>query len=424
MHQRMSKMDFLFLHIPYHKGVIMKSLHLLVFFCFIGFTFADDWPKWRGENSDGISLEKNILTSWPSTGLKKVWSTPLGLGYSGISIANGRVFTLYGDKKRGYEYVITLDAKTGQIIWKKRIDHLYTNVFGDGPRATPTIDGNKVYVVSSNGELLCLNVKNGRKYWGVSMFKKLDAKNISWGMSSSPFIWKNFVYYNIGGKKGSIVAFDKNTGKIKWTSGNYRAGYSTPILIDVNGLEQLVFFTGDFIVGILPKSGQILWEYKWKTDYHVNAATPIFHDNHLFISSGYRSGAILLKLSYNNHIIKARKVWTSRKMKNQFSSSILYEGYLYGFDQTRLRCMNFYTGKLKWLQRGFAKGSLIGVKGHMIILGEKGGLAVAKFSPKKYIQKGFMPLFAKTKCWTVPSISNGYLYVRNEYQLICFNLQK
>ncbi|WP_372366804.1 PQQ-binding-like beta-propeller repeat protein [Candidatus Uabimicrobium sp. HlEnr_7] len=400
----------------------MKKAMSFIILCSLSLCFSDDWPKWRGEASTGVSQEKNILTSWPKAGLKTLWKASLGSGYSGISVANGRVFTLYGDSD--YENAVALDAKTGKVLWKKRLGYLFKNYFGDGPRSTPTVDGNKVYVISSNGDLQCLSTKNGRKYWGMNVLKKFIAKNIDWGMSGSPFIVNDLLLYNPGGKKGSIIALDKNTGKLKWTSGNFPAGYSTPITATIGGIFQVIMFTGDHIVGFLPQNGKIIWKSKWVTDYNVNAATPIFHNNHVFISSGYRSGSALIKLTVNDGKISARKLWTTKKMKNHFSSSILHNNHIYGFHQTRLKCMDFQTGSNKWTQSGFQKGSLVGVNNHMIILGEKGGLAIAELIPGSYKQKGFMPLFKGTKCWTVPTIANGQLYVRNESQMVCLDVSK
>lgn len=401
----------------------MKALiTAIVILCSLNLGFSDDWPKWRGKDSSGISSETNILTSWPKTGLKTVWKISLGSGYSGISVADGRVFTIYGDND--YENAVALDEKTGKVIWKKRLGYVFKNMFGDGPRSTPTVDGDRVYVISSNGDLQCLSVKNGRKYWGVNVLKKFAGKNISWGMSGSPFIWKNLLFYNVGGKKGSIVALDKKNGRTKWTSGDFVAGYSTPITATVGGIFQVIMFTGNHVVGFTPENGKILWKYKWETDYNVNAATPIFHDNHVFISSGYRSGAALIKLVPNKNEISAREMWTTNRMKNHFSSSILYQNHIYGFHQKRLKCMDFYTSEQKWLQGGFEKGSLLGVNGHMIILGEKGGLAIAKLSPESYMQTGYMPLFNGTKCWTIPTLANGNLYVRNETEMVCLDISK
>ena len=224
-----------------------------------------------------------------------------------------------------------------------------------------------------------------------------------------------------GSRGRALVAFDKKTGKTVWTSQSELAGYSAPIAITVGGVRQVVFFTGRAVLSVSPKDGKLLWRVPWKTDWDVNAATPIFvPPDKLFISSGYDTGSALFKIEAAGGRAGADEVWRSSKMKNQFSSSVLHNGHIYGFDNSVLKCIVAATGEEKWKQSGFGHGSLILADGHLIVLSERGKLLLVEATPAGYREKGSsQPLSGK--CWTAPTLANGRLYIRNEEELVAFN---
>ncbi|HVG09042.1 MAG TPA: PQQ-binding-like beta-propeller repeat protein [Thermoanaerobaculia bacterium] len=394
----------------------MRSLRFLAFCLIASIVAAADWPQFRGPNRDGISPEAAVLKSWPASGPKVLWKAPLGEGYSQVVSAKGRLFTL---AQQGEEQVaLAFDGATGKRLWRTRIDREYNDGQGDGPRSTPTVDGELVYVLSANGNLAALRAANGQAAWQHDLRAEYGANPPQWGVSTSPLVEGNLLIVNVGGSGNkSIVAFDKTSGKTVWTSQGDGAGYSAPIAITVRGVRQVIVFTADAILSISPKDGRLFWRSGWKTDYDVNAATPIFlPPDKLFVSSGYGTGSALLQINRTN----VTEVWRSRGMKNQFSSSVLHDGILYGFDDSTFKAIDAATGKERWKQRGFGHGSLILAGGHLIVLSDRGKLALVQATPEEYRELGNAQVI-EGKCWTSPSLADGRLYVRNEEQLIAFD---
>jgi outer membrane protein assembly factor BamB len=395
----------------------MRRLSLMLILCLTaGIAAAADWPQFRGPNRDGISPEAAVLKSWPASGPKVLWKAPLGEGYSQIVSTKGRLYTL---AQQGEEQVaLAFDGATGKRLWRTRIDREYNDGQGDGPRSTPTVDGELVYVLSAHGKLAALRAANGQVAWQHDLRSEYGANPPQWGVSTSPLVEGNLLIVNVGGSGDkSIVAFDKTTGKPVWTSQGDGAGYSAPIAITVRGVRQVIVFTADAILSISPKDGRLFWRSGWKTDYDVNAATPIFlPPDKLFVSSGYGTGSALLQINRTN----VAEVWRSRGMKNQFSSSVLHDGVLYGFDDATFKAIDAATGNERWKQRGFGHGSLILAGGHLIVLSDRGKLALVQATPEEYRELGNVQVI-EGKCWTAPSLADGRLYVRNEEQLIALD---
>jgi len=391
--------------------------HLTLALCLTAsVSIAADWPQFRGPNRDGISPEPAVLKSWPASGPKVLWKAPIGEGYSQVVSSKGRLFTFSG--QGGDDVAAALDAATGKQIWRVRIDRKYEDGQGNGPRSTPTVDGDLVYVLSPNGKLAALKTADGKVAWQHDLRAEYGAKPPGWGISTSPLVEGNLLIVNVGGSGNkSIVAFDKANGKPVWTSQSDGAGYSAPIAINVRGVRQVIVFTADAILSISPKDGRLFWRSGWKTDYDVNAATPIFlPPDKLFVSSGYGTGSALLQINRTN----VAEVWRSRGMKNQFSSSVLHDGILYGFDDSTFKAIDAATGNERWKQRGFGHGSLILAGGHLIVLSDRGKLALVQATPEEYRELGNAQVL-EGKCWTSPSLADGRLYVRNEEQLIAFD---
>lgn len=379
-----------------------------------------DWPQFRGPNRDGISQEQGVLKQWPAGGPKVLWKIPLGEGFSQIVIAQKRLFTLVGQGSD--EVAVALDAATGKQLWRVRLDSKYMSGQGNGPRSTPTVDGDKVYVLSASGKLAALKTANGQTVWQHDLPGEYGARIPQWGVSTSPLVEGNLLLVNVGGTGNkSVVAFDKATGKPVWTSQSNGPGYSAPIAITVRGVRQLIVFAADSVLSLAPKDGKLLWQVPWETDYDVNAATPIFFPpDKLFISSGYDTGAALFQIKATGNQVSAVEIWRSRGMKNQFSSSILHNGILYGFDNATLKAIDAATGAERWKQRGLGHGSLILAGGNLVVLSEKGTLALLEATPQEYKQIGAIRVL-EGKCWTAPTLANGRLYLRNEEHLIALD---
>ncbi|RKU12754.1 hypothetical protein C6502_05255 [Candidatus Poribacteria bacterium] len=399
---------------------------------------ATEWPQWRGPNRDGISDEVGLLKEWSPNGPKVLWKVPLGEGFSGISVSQDRVYTMFS--KGNDEFVVCLDATDGQEIWRFRSDNnYYEGQGGNGPRATPTIDGDLLFTISAHGKLYALNAASGQEVWSHDLQRKFGSKMPRWGFSTSPLVDGELLLVEAGGKgEKSIIAFNKNSGDIIWSSHKDKLGYSSPIAISVQGVRQIICFTGTKLVSVSPTDGTIYWQYPWKTGYDVNAATPVFiPPDKVFISSGYDKGAAVLQMrvfvspdddrtateqigEYQG-TVRIKEIWKNRKMKNQFASSVLHENYLYGFDNSILKCIKADTGEEQWKTRGFGKGTVILADGHLIILSDRGKLGLAEATPIGYIEKASAKVLSGL-CWTVPTLANGKLYVRNEKEMICLDM--
>lgn len=384
-------------------------------------TAGGDWPQWRGPNRDGISTETGLLKTWPASGPKVLWRAASGEGYAGISVANGRAYTMYSDGSQ--EVVVCLDAGTGKELWRYKASPAFRNDQGDGTRSTPTVDGDLVFTLSANGMLTALNAATGAKVWQHQIRDEFGGRVPTWGISTTPLVEGEKLIVDVGGKSGhSVIAFNKKNGSIIWKSETDIPGYSAPIAVNVNGVRQILIFTGSGLASFSPANGKRFWHFPWETSYDVNAATPVFiAPDKVFISSGYGVGGALLQISGSNGSSSVNQVWKSREMKNHFSSSILYQNHLYGFDDAFLTCLDVATGKPKWQQRGFQKGSLLFADGHLIVLGERGLLALVEASPEGYKEKAQFQVL-QGKCWTMPTLANGKLYVRNQREMLCLEV--
>ena len=391
---------------------------------------AADWPQWRGPQRDGLSSETDLFTA--KQPFAEAWRVPLGPGFSGIAIADGRVFTMFA--QGADEFAICLDEQTGAELWRHRTGPYYKETQGgDGPRSTPTVDGAVVYVLGATGKLFALAAASGAPIWQKDLVAEFGSEVPRWGFSTSPLVEGNLLLIEAGGVKGNflvemvvdhrapatVVALDKASGQTVWTALDDKMGYSSPIAFTANGQRQLAFFTAYSLIGLSPTDGQTLWTYPWKTRYDVNAATPIFiPPNRVFISSAYDKGAAVVQVGADAAI---EEIWRNKEMQNQFSTSVYLQDHLYGFDKTILKCIDARTGAEKWKTRGYGNGSLIAADGHLILLGEQGNLGLAQATPAGFVEKASYPAF-DSRCWTVPSLANGRLYLRDESEIVGINI--
>ena len=371
---------------------------------------STDWPHWRGPNSDGISSESGWSTSWPQDGPKVLWKKTIGKGFSSIAVADGRAYTI--GNINNTDHVWCFDAATGKELWK----HTYRCKVGGhpGPRATPTVDGTSVYTLSREGHLFCFDAGTGKINWEKNVGRGLGITVPGWGFAGSPVVEGELLIINVG-KAG--LALNKKSGDVIWKTGSEKAGFSTPSIYESKGKRCIAVFAAKGAVG-LSMSGKTLWEYPWKTKYDVNAVTPIVFDGKVFISSDYGTGCALLDISGS----EPKEIWRNRRMKNHFNNCILWKGYLYGVDSSRLKCLDVKTGDEKWSWSNSGKGSLMLADGKLIVLSDKGVLSVAPATPE-----GFKPI-ASAKvlgglCWTTPVLSGDRIYCRNrEGDLVCLDV--
>src|SRR5262245_45760972 len=271
-----------------------------------------DWPQWRGPNRDGISGETNLLLDWPNDGLRVVWEKRAGKGYSAPVIAGGRVYLHMQDKKD--EAVVCFDADSGKELWRYRYPAQYKNSYGDGPRSTPTIDGDYIYTVGGTGILLCLKTlpatRDGEVVWQSDLLTDFGAENLKWGLSFSPLVVGDLLYTMPGGPdNNSLVAFDKKAGTVRWHAGADPAGYASPVFATLADTPQVIFFTANGLVSVDPAKGNLLWNFPWQTDYGTNIATPIVAGNYVFISTGYNHGCAVLEIEKAGGKLEAHSVY-------------------------------------------------------------------------------------------------------------------
>lgn len=384
---------------------------------------AAAWSDFRGPLRDG-HYRGPIRTNWPAGGLSPMWKQPIGGGYASFVAANGRAFTI--EQRGAQEVASAYDIATGRELWTNTWNAAFKEIMGgDGPRATPTWSGGRVYVLGATGELRVLDDKSGTVHWRVNILDDNGATNLQWGMAAAPLIVGNTVIVLPGGPGGrSVVAYDKNTGKRAWSSLDDTAGYSSPMLVTIGGVRQLLVFTGSRLVGLTPESGALLWEYPWKTTYDVNASQPLLiGDNRVFVSTGYGTGAAVIELTRAGDRFSVREVWRNIRMKNQFTSSVLHEGYIYGLDEAILACLDAATGDVKWKGGRYGYGQVMLADGHLIVLSEGGDMALVRATPASHQEVAMFPLF-DGKTWNHPAIAGGILLVRNLAEMAAFDLRR
>ena len=377
-------------------------------------SFASDWARWRGPEGNGISSE----TDWKPQALaapKFLWKARLGEGYSCVSVAEKRLYTM--GNQDGNDLVYCLDAVTGKEAWK----HAYPCAPGgrgyQGPRATPVVDGGLVYTLSNEGHAFCLEAATGKVKWQKNLQRDLRTENVTWGFAGSALVVGDAVYYNAG---AGGVALNKTTGNKIWDGGGGQGGYSTPVHFKHEGKELLALFGRAEVLVVEAATGKKLISYPWETEYDVNVADPIYFDGKLFITSGYDRGCALLDLAGGS----AKPVWENREMRGHFATPVYLNGHLYGVDGNtgggQLRCIDAKTGSVQWTNRG-RQENLMAAGGKLIVVDGAGALTVVEANPAAYkvVAKGTV-LAGRAKNWTMPVLANGLIYCRNsEGDLVC-----
>ena len=386
-----------------------------------------DWPQILGPNRNGIYTGPEIVPSFPRTGPPPLWIRDVGAGFSGPAVAGDRLILFHRVNNR--ETVEAMDALTGKTAWTLAYATSYRDDFGfvEGPRAVPVITGGRVFTHGADGWLHGIDFATGKMLWSVDTRRVFDAPKGYFGVASSPVVDANRVLVNVGGKSGGIVAFDAATGKTLWTATSDEPSYSAPIVADINRQHTAVFFTRTGLVALDPSNGKVLYQHRWRARMaaSVNAATPIVQNDQIFLSSSYGTGAVLLKVANN----AVTPVWSGdESMSNHYSTSVLKDGYLYGFDGRQefgqaLRCVELATGKIMWNVDGFGAGSLLIAGDTLVITRESGELALAPASPKAFRFSARAQLL-KGVVRAYPALANGRYYVRNERQLAAYDLNR
>jgi outer membrane protein assembly factor BamB len=382
----------------------------------------DDWSQWRGKNRDGVSAELGLLKDWPASGPALAWTVKgAGEGYSSFAVAGGKVYTL--GARGGTEYTMAFDEATGRKVWEVATGTRFRNDRGDGPRATPTIDGGQVYAFGASGDLAVLDAATGKVAWKINVLEKFGGSNIGWGLSESPLVLPDRILITAGASGASIVALSRKDGSLLWKSGRDEAGYSSGILHQFQGTPQAIFFTASHGVAVDARDGRELWTYGKASNRTANVATPIAKGNKVFFSSDYGTGAGLVALSAEGGAIKASEVYFTREMRNHHASSVLVGEHLYGFSSAILTAMKFETGDVAWRDRSVGKGSVVFADDRLYLFSENGVVGLAEANPAGYREHGrFEIRTGSLPTWSHPVVANGKLYLRDQDTIYAYSV--
>lgn len=391
-------------------------------------TQAQEWTQWGGPQRNFKSDAKGLAAAWPASGPRRLWSRDLGDGYSAIVVDDGKLFTMY--RKGGQDVVVALEAATGKTVWEYSYDAAFAKEYeleqGPGPRATPLVVGNQLFAVGATGKLHCLNKQTGRLVWGHDLLNEFKGTVRVRGYSCSPIAYKNTIIMLVGGTGHAIMAFNQKDGTVAWQKHDFKNSPSSPLLIKVDGQDQLVAFMFDEVAGVDPNNGDLLWSHPHKTDSGLNISTPVWGEgNLLFCSSAYDGGSRVLKLTRAAGKTTVQEVWFSRLFRIHYGNVIRVGDYVYGssgdFGPAPFTAVNVNTGQVVWRNRSLSRATMILVEGRFIILDEDGNLALATPSPEGLQIHSKVELLT-SNAWTVPTLVGTRLYVRDRKVIMALDL--
>jgi outer membrane protein assembly factor BamB len=408
---------------------LLTALFLIAFSS--GAAEQNDWLVWGGPHRNFIVNSAPLADHWPASGPKRLWSRPLGDGYSAIAEEAGVLYTAYHTGQD--DVIVALNAKTGRDIWKFSYANPFTNSYseavGSGLYAMPQIFGDRLLTASGTGKIHSLDKKSGKVVWSHDLYKEFGGTALIFGYSCHPLPYKDTLIYMVGGKGNSGIAFRQSDGGVVWKNLDLPNSYSSPILITVDGQEQVVGMFADYIAGFSPANGQEYWRHPHKEqNAGINISTPIWAPgNLLFAGTGYGVGSVLLELHQSGGKTTVKQVWANNRFELHFDSAILKDGYLY-FSRGHhgpvfLTCIELKTGDVKWQDRQFAKAELVAADGKVIAADEDGTLALLRVSPEKLEVLAKVSIL-KHIAWTPPTLVGSTLYVRDRETIAAYDLGK
>lgn len=393
-----------------------------------------DWPAWRGPDRTGVSKETGLLKQWPKDGPPLLWKIKgLGDGFSTPSVAGGRIFVM-GTRPGRAEHVICLSATDGKELWSAPIGQVASGGH-PGVRCTPTVDGDRVYALSSDGKLACLKTATGEKVWSVDFLADFGGRRGGWAYAESPLIDGDVLVCTPGGDKATLVALNKNTGDVIWKSaitglsGKKRAyttaAYSSVIEVEAAGSKQYVQFLTGGVVGVAAKDGRLLWHYDAPANGTANCSTPLFRDDCVFAASNYGTGGGLVRIVREGSKLEAKEEYFVKAMQNHHGGMILVGDHIYGTGSSTLLCVDFKSGKVAWNERSVGKGSVAYADGHLYVRSEGGPVALVEATPTGYKEKGRFnqPDRSDKRAWPHPVIAGGRLLIRDWDTLLCYDVK-
>jgi outer membrane protein assembly factor BamB len=393
-----------------------------------GAAASNDWLLWGGPRRDFVTEFTGFASTWPADGPRKLWTRPLGDGYSPIAVEGNVLYTAY---HRGTEDVIVaIDADTGKNIWEfvyeSRFQAWDPKGVGPGPYAMPQIVEDRLVTASGAGKIHSIDKKTGRSVWSRDLYSEFGGTRLEWGYSCHALPYKDSLILLAGGRGSGALALRKSDGSVIWKNLDFRNAHSSPLLIEVDGQPQVVALLASEVIGIDPENGQRLWQHPHNTNYGLAISTPVWAPgNLLFVSSAYSAGSRVLQLNQSNGKTAVKELWHSPRLQSHFATLIRLGDYLYfssGDGTALMTCVNIRSGEIAWQQRGFAKAQLVAAAaGKMILLDEDGTLALVEATPKELRVLAKTSLLQKT-AWTPPTLVGTKLYLRDRKDLMALDL--
>ena len=392
-------------------------------------TSQTDWPQWGGPHRDFKSDVRGLAASWPASGPRRLWMRALGDGYSAIAVESGKLYTMY--RSGVQDVVVALDAATGTTVWEYRYDAPFTGEYeleqGPGPRSMPLVVGSQVYTVGASGKLHCLNKQTGKLVWAHDLVQEFNGTVRVRGYSCNPIAYKNTVILMVGGVGHAIMAFNQKDGTVAWKKQDLDNSYSSPLLIKVDGQDQLVAFMYGQIIGVDPNNGDLLWSNPHPNENGVNVSLPVWgDDNLLFCSSGYDGGSRVLKLTRSGNKTVVEQIWASKLMRIHFGNAIRIGSYLYAssgdFGPAPFTAIDIRTGQVMWRNRELSRATAVLADGRFILLDEDGHLALATPTPEGLKIASRIELLT-SNAWTVPTLAGTTLYLRDRKNVMALDLK-
>jgi hypothetical protein len=418
------------------RTLVKNSFRIAVCITLLGtFTTAvvaatGDWPQWRGPDRNGVSQETGLLKKWPAGGPPLAWkATGLGSGYATVAVAGQRIFTT-GDKN-GSGYLIALNRADGKPLWTTQIGKAGASGWGgfEGPRGTPTVDGELIFTIGQWGELVCVDAATGKEQWRKDFTTDFGGGRPEWGYSESPLIDGDKVVFTPGGSRGAVVALNKKTGALVWQSKDFKdpAHYASLIIAEIGGVRQYIQLTEASVAGLAAADGQLLWRAPRKGSTAV-IPTPIYHDGLVYVTSGYGVGCNLFKVTAADGKFTAEQVYANKVMVNHHGGVVRMGNYVYGHSDSKgWTCQDLRSGQAVWQEKGqVGKGSLVYADGRLYLRAEdgKGTVALVEATPQGYREKGRFDPPSRTdkNSWAQPVVAGGRLYLRDQDTLLCYDV--
>ncbi len=399
-----------------------------------------EWGQFRGPNNNGTTTASKVA-DWKSAKIKTLWKTETPKGFSSFAVAGGKAFTIITGESEGNtgEVLVALDVRTGKETWNKPLTVINKydgggdsgandNKGGDGPRSTPVVNGDKVYAIDANLGVFCFEAATGKPVWNHNVMKENAGVQIKWQNAASPVIDGSILMMCGGGEGEALLGLNKDTGKVVWKGENDKMTHATPVIADIHGIHQAIFFTQVGLVAVNPADGKVIWRAPFPFKVST-AASPVVYEDVVYCSAGYGVGAGAFKISKNGGELSAEQLWRrENECFNHWSTPVVKDGYLYGMFSFKeygagpLACVDIKTGKDLWKEGGFGPGQVILAGDKVIALSDKGEVVVAEANPEKYIELKRDDVL-DGKVWSYPVLAYDRLFARSTTEGVCLEFQ-